>query len=324
MSRPRARARRPAPTVAVYYPDPREADRYARLVRAPRGAVRLHVCADLASAAAVADDVEVLFAWKFPPPLYARAGKLRWVQAMGAGVDWALPDVPAHVTITRAPGVFGPWMAEYVAGWCLWVAQRMEAYLAAQRERRWIDTVLPIRLAGRTLGVIGLGEIGREIARVARALGMDVVGVSRSGRAVRGVRRVWRMADVSRALGAAHFVVVVLPLTDATRGRIGAAELAAMRPDAWLMNIGRGPVVDEAALVEALASRRIAGAVLDVFAVEPLPADHALWALDNVVVTPHIAGPSVPEEIAPVFNANLARYLAGGRLRHVVDRGRGY
>ena len=112
----RARGRRAAPVVVVYYPDPREVERYARLVRAPRGAVRLHVCADAASAAAVAEDAEVLFAWKFPPPLYARARRLRWVQAMGAGVDWALPDVPAGVTITRVPGVFGPWMAEYVAG----------------------------------------------------------------------------------------------------------------------------------------------------------------------------------------------------------------
>ena len=320
----RARGRRAAPVVVVYYPDPREVERYARLVRAPRGAVRLHVCADAASAAAVAEDAEVLFAWKFPPPLYARARRLRWVQAMGAGVDWALPDVPAGVTITRVPGVFGPWMAEYVVGWCLWVTQRMQAYRSAQAQRRWDDSVPPERLSGKTLAVIGLGEIGRQIARVAGALGMDVVGVSRSGRAVRGVRRVWRMADVRRALGAAHFVVVVLPLTDATRGSVGAAELAAMRPDAWLFNIGRGALVDETALLAALTSKRIAGAVLDVFAVEPLPPDHPLWALANVVITPHIAGPSTPDEITPIFNDNLARYLAGRPLRHVVDRGRGY
>jgi glyoxylate/hydroxypyruvate reductase A len=322
MSRPRAR--RAPPVVAVYYPDPREAERYARCVRAPRGAVRLRVCADAASAAAIAEDVEVLFAWKFPPALYARARSLRWLQAMGAGVDWALADVPARVTITRAPGVFGPWMAEYVAGWCLWVTQRMAAYRTAQAERRWLDTVWPERLGGKTLAVIGLGEIGREIARVARALGMEVVGVSRSGRAVRGVRRVWTMRDAARAIREAHFVVIVLPLTSSTRGAIGAPALAAMRPDAWLLNIGRGPVVDEAALQEALAARRIAGAVLDVFAREPPPADHPFWGMDNVVITPHVAGPSVPEEIAPVFNDNLARYLAGRPLRHVVDRQRGY
>ena len=118
--------------------------------------------------------------------------------------------------------------------------------------------------------------------------------------------------------------MLVLPLTDETRGLIGAAALAAMRPTAWLVNIGRGAVVDEGALVDALRTRRIAGAGLDVFAAEPLPADHPLWSLDNAVITPHISGPSTPPEMAPVFNDNLARWLAGRPLRHVVDRTRGY
>ncbi|MBI4638429.1 MAG: D-2-hydroxyacid dehydrogenase, partial [Candidatus Rokubacteria bacterium] len=123
---------------------------------------------------------------------------------------------------------------------------------------------------------------------------------------------------------AADFVALTLPLTAPTRGLIGARELAAMKPTAWLINIGRGAVLDGKALVEALEARRIAGAILDVFPVEPLPQDDPLWGLDNVVVTPHIAGPSTPEEIAPIFNDNLTRFLAGRRLRHVVDRSRGY
>jgi len=118
--------------------------------------------------------------------------------------------------------------------------------------------------------------------------------------------------------------VLVLPLTEATRGLIGPRELQAMKPTAWLLNIGRGAVVDEAALVSALESRRIAGAVLDVFASEPLPVEHPLWRLENAVITPHISGPSTPGEIGPVFDANLARWLAGRPLRHVVDRRRGY
>jgi phosphoglycerate dehydrogenase-like enzyme len=183
---------------------------------------------------------------------------------------------------------------------------------------------MPERLAGKTMTVVGLGDIGRLVARAARAAGVRVIGVSRSGRAVPGVARVHRLRDLRRALGAADFVVLVAPLTEATRGMIGAAELAAMRPTAWLLNIGRGPLVDEAALVAALGRRTIAGAVLDVFAVEPLPRDHVLWGLDNAVITPHISGPDLPQEIAPIFNDNLARYLAGRPLRHVVDRGRGY
>jgi phosphoglycerate dehydrogenase-like enzyme len=172
--------------------------------------------------------------------------------------------------------------------------------------------------------VVGLGDIGRTIAAAARGLGMRVVGVSRTGRHVREANRVYRLPQLGRALGEGDFVVLVLPLTDQTRGLIGPAALAAMRPAAWLLNIGRGAVVDEAALVTALRERRIAGAVLDVFAREPLPPDHPLWALDNVVITPHISGPSTAPEIAPVFNDNLARWLARRPLRHVVDRARGY
>jgi glyoxylate/hydroxypyruvate reductase A len=311
--------------VLVHHPDPAEAKAYAALVRAPRGRVRVAVSSTREEAAAAAAGADVLYAWKFPPDLYPRATRLAWLQAMGAGVDWVLAGaLPSGVTVTRVPGIFGPWMREYVLGWCLWVTQRMETYRAAQRERRWREEVLPDRLAGKTMAVVGLGDIGRTIAAAARAVGMRVVGVSRSGRAVREAERVHRVARLPQALRVADFVVLVLPLTDATRGLIGARALAAMKPSAWLVNVGRGALVDEAALVEALRARRIGGAVLDVFATEPLPAGHPLWALDNVVVTPHISGPSTPAEIAPVFNDNLARWLAGRPLRHVVDRARGY
>jgi glyoxylate/hydroxypyruvate reductase len=315
---------RRAATVLVYHPD--EAEAYARLIRVPRGAaVSVRVGATEAEAAAHIAEAEVLYAWNLPPLLYAKAGRLAWLQAMGAGVDWALQaGLPPGVVVTRAPGVFGPWMSEYVLGWCAWVTQHMERYRAAQRERRWNDGLLPDRLRGRTLALVGVGDIGREIARVARAVGMRVIGVSRSGRRVPGVERVHRVGALHRVLAQADFVVVVVPLTPSTRGLIDAAALATMRSSAWLINIGRGAVVDEAALQQALGTGRIAGAVLDVFGSEPLPPDHPLWAFDNVVVTPHIAGPSTVEEIAPVFNDNLARWLARRPLRHVVDRRRGY
>jgi phosphoglycerate dehydrogenase-like enzyme len=309
--------------VLVYHPD--EAREYASLVRAPRARVTVATCATPSEAAAAVAEADVLYAWKFPPALYPRATRLRWVQAMGAGVDWLLvQELPARVVVTRAPGVFGPWMREYVLGWCLSVTQRMEAYRAAQRERRWCGDVIPERLAGKTLVLVGLGDIGRAIGAAARGLGMRVLGVSRSGRRVREAERVHRMPQLRRALAEADFVVLVAPLTRETRALIGAAALAAMRPTAWLVNIGRGALVDEAALVAALRARRIAGAVLDVFEQEPLPPEHPLWGLDNVVVTPHISGPSTAPEIAPIFNDNLARWLAGRRLRHVVDRARGY
>ena len=315
--------RRAPARLLVYHPD--EAKEYAALIRAPRAHVAVTVCATPGEAADAVGETDIIYAWKFPPELYPSARRLRWVQGMGAGVEWVLvPGLPAGVTVTRAPGVFGPWMREYVLGWCLWTTQRMDIYRTAQQQRRWRQETLPERLGGKTMVIVGLGDIGRAIAAGARALGMRVIGVSRSGRSAREVDRVYRLRQLARALGEGDFVVLVLPLTEATRDLIGATALAAMRPTAWLLNIGRGPVVDEAALLRALRERRIAGAVLDVFAREPLPADHPLWALDNVVVTPHISGPSTAPEIAPVFNDNLARWLAGRPLRHVVDRVRGY
>jgi phosphoglycerate dehydrogenase-like enzyme len=153
---------------------------------------------------------------------------------------------------------------------------------------------------------------------------MRVTGVTRSGRRWRKGVRVYRTTALRAALAQADFVALTLPLSAETRGLVGAAELAAMKPGAWLLNLARGPIVAEAALLEALRARRIGGAILDVFDTEPLPADHPLWALDNVVITPHISGPSTPREIAPIFNENLRRYAANRPLRHAVDRARGY
>lgn len=324
---PRVRGRdvsRPARPATVLIYDALEAPRYARLLAELRD-VAIRVASTRDEAVAGIGDADVAFAWKIPPDVWRHARRLRWLQAMGAGVDWALvPTLPRDVVVTRAPGVFGPWMVEYVLGWCLCVTQRVPVFTSAQRERRWLRDVIPERLGGRTLAVVGLGDVGRAIARSARALGMAVVGVSLSGRPVRGVKQVFTPDALRSALALADFVVLTVPLTRETRGMIGRQELKAMRPGAWLVNIARGPVVDERALVDALQARRIGGAILDVFATEPLPAHHPLWRFDNVVITPHISGPSTPEELTPVFTRNLARYLAGQPLHHVVDRTRGY
>jgi phosphoglycerate dehydrogenase-like enzyme len=307
-------------TLLVYHPD--EVEAYASLIRAPRR-VAVHACATPEAARPVIADAEILYAWRFPPELLAKAARLRWIQAMGAGVDrFLVPELPPEVVITRAP-VFGTWMVEYVFGWCVQVTQKMATYREAQRRHQWITTV-PDRLRDRTLVLVGVGEIGRALARAAKTFGMRVIGVTRSGRRQPGLDRAYRTAERVRALAEADFAVLCLPLTAETRGLIGARELAALRPHAWLVNIARGPIVDEAALMAALESRRLGGAILDVFDVEPLPASHPLWDLPNAVITPHISGPSTPADIAPIFNDNLRRYLRGQRLRHVVARRRGY
>ena len=313
----------PSRAILVYHPEPGEAAAYARLIPRTRG-VEVAVCATADEAAAAIGRAEILYAWNFPAPLLARAGRLRWFQNMGAGVERVLvPELPARVRVTRVAGIFGPWMAEYTLGWCLWVTQRIERFRGEQRRRRWTP-VDPRRLSGQTLCVVGLGDIGRDIARAARALGMTVVGVSRTPRRVPGVARVYRTRDRARALAHADFAVLTVPLTRDTRGLVGARELRAMKPTAWIVNVARGAVVDTAALVSALREERIGGAVLDVFDAEPLPASHPLWRFDNVAITPHISGPSVAGEIAPIFADNLRRYLTGRPLRHEVDRRRGY
>ncbi len=308
-------------TVLLYHPD--EADEYAELVRAPRGAIRLHVASTREEAALLIAEAEVLYAWGFPVELLRHARRLRWVQVMGAGVDRFLKaPLPPEVKLTRA-AVFGTWMAEYTLGWLLWVTLRMEAVRQAQAARRWAPFNAD-RLHSRTLGILGAGSIGRAIARATKGFGMRVTGVNRSGKPVAGVDRVYRRGALRAFLRDADWVVLALPLTPETRGIIGEAELRAMKPSAWLVNIGRGALVEEATLIQALQERWIAGAILDVFAREPLPPEHPLWGLPNVVVTPHIAGPSDPAEIAPIFNENLRRYLAGRRLLGLVDRRRGY
>ena len=310
--------------ILVYHPDAGEARAYADLIRLPSRAFRIHVASTPAEAAGPGAGAEIFYCWGPPRPLLAGAKRLRWIQCMGAGVERLLvPELPPAVRVTRAAGIFGPWMAEYTIGWCLWVTQKMDRFRASQRQRRW-EPVDPIPLRGQTLCVVGLGDIGGSVAKAARALGMRVIGVTRSGRPSRDVRRVYRTTALRAALARADFVVLTLPLSDETRGLLGRAELAAMKPAAWLLNLARGPIVGEAALVDALRARGIGGAVLDVFDTEPLPADHPLWGLDNVVVTPHISGPSTPREIGPIFNDNLRRYAANRPLRHTVDRAKGY
>jgi phosphoglycerate dehydrogenase-like enzyme len=313
-----------AHNILVFYPEASEARAYAELIRLPRKGLAVHVASTFEEAAALIRQAEVLYAWRFPRRLLPLAARLRWAQSMGAGVERLLePGLPPRVLVTRAAGIFGPWMAEYTLGRCLWVNQRIEQFRRQQHERRW-EPVDPIPLRGQTLCVLGLGDIGRHIGRAAKGLGMRVIGVSRSGRRAPEAARVYRTRQTHAALGQGDFVVVTVPLSPNTLGLIGPAELAAMKPSAWLINIARGPVVDEQALLHALGTRQIGGAALDVFDQEPLPPAHPFWALDNVAITPHIAGPSTPAEIAPIFNDNLRRYLSGRPLRYVVDRRHGY
>ncbi|QIA27035.1 D-2-hydroxyacid dehydrogenase [Thermaerobacter sp. PB12/4term] len=273
--------------------------------------------------------VAFLFGRELTPGRLAAARNLRWIQCAYAGVDAMLAAVPQlrdhPVILTNARGMHAATIADHVFMFMLAWARNLPGYLDQQRRTQWRR--LPTReLAGETLAVVGLGAIGREVARRARAFGMRVLACRRNPEPEEGIELVVGPGEIRRILEPAQWVVVSAALTAETRHLIGRDELAAMRPDAFLINIARGAVVDEEALVEALRERRIGGAGLDVFAEEPLPPHHPLWGLDNVLITPHNAGAmrDYTGAALELFLDNLRRFRQGRPLRNVVDKARGY
>lgn len=273
-------------------------------------------------------DAEAVLTFRLPLDALQRARRLRWIQLTSAGVEQLLPARAEldKVVVTNTRGIHADAMADYTLGVMVMLRWNFPRMLRDQARRVW-DQRLATPLAGATLGVVGLGTIGGEIARRARAFGMHVVGVKRTPGAA-GVPEVETVTvdRLREVLPRCDFVVLVVPMTPATHHLLGAAELAAMKPGACLVNIARGSVVDEDALVAVLRDGRIAGAALDVFEQEPLPADHPFWGLPNVIVTPHVAGEPADyaRRVADVFLDNLERWRRGEPLRNVVDLERGY
>ncbi len=275
-------------------------------------------------------DAEVIFGLDLPSDLARRAAGLRWVQVISAGIDHLIrKDILASgVTITNIKGMSATPIAEFVIAVALAFVKRLPYCGELQRQKRW-QAFPTASLQSKTIGIIGLGSIGREVARLSRAFGMTVIATSRTaGRtgAVSDVDRMLPKGQLPQLLAESDFVVLSLPLTEETKGLVGEKEFRAMKPTAYLINVARGGIVDEAALVRALEQGWIAGAGLDVFAVEPLPADSRLWELPNVVLSPHVSGGIEDEfELATdLFIDNLKRYLKGDRLHNVVDKEQGY
>lgn len=272
-------------------------------------------------------DAEALFVWEFRHNVVRGAiadlPRLRWIQTASAGVDAVVsPEVvERRITVTNARGVLDDAIAEWVLGVLLLFVKDLRRTLDLQREHRWQHRESE-RLAGRRLLVIGAGSVGRAIARLARAAGMRVEGVARRRRDDDpDFDRVETAGALPDLLPGAEFVVVSAPLTPDTRGMVDEAAFAAMPPGVRFVNVGRGPIVDEAALLAALRSGHVAAAALDVFAHEPLPPDHPFWDLDQVVVSPHQAGDFEGWRAAftDVFVDNFRRWRRGEALRNVVD-----
>lgn len=302
------------------------------------------------AASADYSSVDVLYAVA-PPREPRRAPRLRWVQLHMAGVN-ALHDHPVYtdsaIALTTTSGVHAPTVAEYAMTAWLALAHRVPRMLEWQSrgtwppdEERW-PLFLPAEVRGATLGIVGYGSIGRELARMAKAaFGVTVIACKRDPdqRADRGYHApgtgdpdgrwpdLWLGPErLPELLARSDVVVMCAPLTDATRGMLDAAALGVMKPSAYVVNVGRGATIDEAALAEALRQRRIAGAAVDVFAAEPPPAGHPLYGLDNVILSPHVSGfmPGYDAACTELFAENLRRHLAGAPLLNLVDRSRGY
>lgn len=292
---------------------------------------------------------EILYTWNvIPEP--ERAPALRWVHVNSAGVDHVISQPlfeSETIVLTNSSGIHTTNMAEYVFMMLLAFGHRMPTMLRYQREAAWATTeqrrdFVPQELRGSTIGIIGYGSIGREVARIAHLFGMEVLAAKRDVRqpvetdsyALPGTgdaegayfHRLYPPEALVTMVRACDFVVVTMPLTESTRGIVNADVINAMKPTAFLINVGRGGIVDEAAVLSALQNKRLAGYGSDVFASEPLPADSPFWKLPNVILSPHISGVThdYNHKAVTLFTENLARYTGRKDLLNVVDRARGY
>lgn len=270
---------------------------------------------------------EALMAGAVPAGLLPTMPKLRWAQAMSAGVDgWlALPDLPSGLTLTCARGTHTESMPENIIGALFHVAKPYAQVAVHQKQSKWVHTVAQ-PLTGKTLGILGLGVIGQEVARIAVALGMHVIGTKRRPTRIPNVAEVLPPERTDEVLSQSDFVLLLLPATPDTENFIDAKRLARMKPSAWLLNFGRGQIINDADLMAATKDKKIAGALLDVFRQEPLPAEHPFWKAEGIVVLPHIGGPHPQRDrfVARLFVDNLKRFLDGEPLKEVVDRSAGY
>lgn len=260
--------------------------------------------------------------------LIEAAPKLRWYHSVGAGVEDLIGVREFRdrgITLTNNSGSYDIQIAEHALAFILAAAKRLHVYRDQQTHRNWKEHS-QAELRGATLVVYGIGSIGAEIARLGSALGMRVIGVRRRVEPVPGVERIVPPALLDEVAAEADYLAVAAPLTTETRGAISREVIGRMKKTAWIVNIARGAIVDESALAEAVRAGRLGGAGLDAFTTEPLPADHALWTLENVMISPHSSNssPKVRERTVALFVENLRRFKSGEELLNRVDFEAGY
>ncbi|HEV8183044.1 MAG TPA: D-2-hydroxyacid dehydrogenase [Candidatus Angelobacter sp.] len=280
-------------------------------------------------------DTDVFVGWSLRPEQFVAAKKLRWIHSPAAAVHQLMyPElVRSNVVVTNSTGIHGPVVAEHAIAVLLALAKRLPRAMQYQAKHEWSQDKLwheqprPREVAGSTVAVIGMGGIGREFASRAKALGIKVLAVRENpSKGLSGADAVYSPEEIDEVLPQADYVLLCPPVTPATTGLMNAARLAKMKPDAYLINVARGPLIDEPALLDALQKRRIAGAALDVFNEEPLPSSSPFWLLDNILITPHTAAVTerLWERHYRLIVDNMKRFLAGEPLMNQVDKHRGY
>ena len=286
-------------------------------------------------ALALAEDADILLAGFFSLELFKAAKQLKWIQTLFAGVDAFLyPEVvKSSVVITNAGGVNSIPVSEQVIGMMLCLNRKLYLFMRSQTERKWktsdADLIFQMdELSGKTAGLVGLGRIGNEIAKKAKCFGMKVIATRRTSSAPKPdyVDKLVSPENLEELLADSDFVIIQIPLTKDTEGMFGEKELRRMKRTAYLVNASRGKIIKEDELIEALKEGWIAGAALDTFATEPLPEDSPLWNMQNVIITPHVAGltPRYMERLTDLFCENLRRFMNDEPLFNVVDKSRGY
>jgi len=280
-------------------------------------------------------DAGIAITWSVRPQQIAAAKKLRWIHSPAAAVHQLIfPElVNSDIMLTNAREVHGPVVAEHVIALIFALAKKIPGSVRLQEKHVWGQQILWDELprvrevAGAIVGLIGLGSIGRPVARIAKSLGMRVLAVrEHPEKGNEGAAAVHGPAQIDEVFRQADYIVLAVPVTPSTKGIVDAEHLALMKPDACLINVGRGPLVDEPALAAALRDKKIGGAALDVFPKEPLPADSPLWDVPNLLITPHTAAltDKLWERHYALFSENLRRFLNGQPLQAVVDKRKGY
>ncbi|NMP22134.1 D-2-hydroxyacid dehydrogenase [Sulfobacillus harzensis] len=267
--------------------------------------------------------VEILFGWRIPQSVVDACPRLAWIQGAGAGVDWVLPlKLPPQVVVTRIVDQFGPDMGEFALMAALAWVKEYPRILKQQADRQWTPYLVG-QLATKVVGVLGAGSIGRHIAEMFRPLVREVRALGRRPPEIPGIQG-FGAADALHFYHGLDILVMVLPHTPDTYHLVGGEEIGRMNRGGYLINVGRGAVLNESALIAAVQSGQLSGACLDVHETEPLPSDSPLWTLPGVTVSPHISGPSRRTGMAAVFLENLSRYRQGLPLVGQVDLARGY